>query len=69
MDNLEHGWLVGSDFDGKYDEEHVKCYCEWCERPVYYNSDYHVVDGDKVCCKCYEKYKDKEMEEEMYENE
>ena len=67
MDNLEHGLLVGSDFDDSKDEEHVKCYCEWCERPIYYNSEYRVIDGDRVCCKCYERHENKLMEEEMYE--
>lgn len=68
MDNLEHGWLVGGRFTEDKKNEDVKCYCEWCERPIYYNSDYHIIGGDRICYKCYDKHENKIMEEEMYEN-
>lgn len=66
MSDLENGWLLSSDFDSERGEEDVMCYCEWCERPIYYNSDYNIVDGDRICCRCYDEHQDKLMEEEMY---
>ena len=69
MSDLEHGWLLSSDFDSNYGEEDVMCYCEWCEKPIYYNDDYHVVDGDRICCRCHEKHLDEIEEKEINEYE
>lgn len=72
MSSLEHGWLLNRfavDFESPRDPEDVMCYCEWCERPIYYNSDYEVVNGDRICCYCHEEHRHKEMEREMYEDE
>ena len=65
MNDLEHGWLLRSDFNSGHDEEDVMCYCEWCESPIYYNSDYQIVDGDRICCRCYDEHIDRLIEEEM----
>ena len=67
MDNLENGWLLCSDFDNTLGEEDVMFYCEWCEKPIYTNSYYHTINGDRICCKCYDNHHRKIMEEEMEE--
>ena len=69
MDNIENGWLESSDFYKEYSKEDVKCYCEWCERPIYYTSDYYVVAGERICYKCHDKKEDELMKEEMYGDE
>ena len=68
MINLENGWLLGRYFDDDDDynrcEDEIRCYCNYCERPIYYDSYYEVVDGDTICRYCYDDYKRKLIEEE-----
>lgn len=66
MNDLEHGWVTGGYDNDERDEDDVFCYCEWCDDPIYYNDDYHVVDGDRICCECHEKHEDELMRKEMY---
>ena len=66
MSDLENGWLLEGDFEIQRDEDDVICYCECCEKPIYYNQEYHYDEnGEKICCECYDEYLHKQMEEEM----
>lgn len=53
---LENGWLVDNNYRSvDYDEIG---YCSICQETIYSNQDYHIVDGEKVCCHCYEEEND-----------
>lgn len=60
MDNLEHGWLLGS----RLSEREFVGYCVDCDEPIYDSDDYDFLCGDVYCYHC-AKNKHKELRGEI----